>query len=112
MPRFELGVWWKENNCYDLGVYGLVLDAEDDPLSGITVEVFSEDETFTTTTDSDGEYHIHIGSLLDYPDGTTWYIQIKDEGQVASEKIEWNTSHDCDDKDEIQVLRLEWKRKS
>ncbi len=111
-PRFELSSWWKENNCYDLGVYGIVLDAQGNPLSGITIEVIGNDETFTTTSGSDGEYNIHLGSLLDFPDGAAWYIQLKDKGQVVSDKLEWNISHNCDDDDEIQVLRLEWKRKS
>jgi hypothetical protein len=108
---FELGTWWKENNCYDLGVYGTVTDDQDNAISGITIEVVQDDSTFTTTSASDGTYNIHLGSLLDYSDGATWYIQLRENGQIVSEKLEWNTSHDCDDADDIQVLRLEWKRK-
>lgn len=108
---FELGAWWKENNCYDLGVYGVVTDAQDNALSGITIEVVHEDKIFTTTSDSDGAYNIYLGSLVDFEDGATWYIHLKESGQIVSEKLEWNTSRDCDDTDDIQVLRLEWKRK-
>lgn len=110
--RFALGSWWKENNCYDLGVYGLVFDAQDNPIKGITIEVVGDDDTFTDTSASNGGYDIHLGSLLDHPDDTTWYVQLKDNGQIVSEKLEWDTSHDCNDKDQIQVLHLEWKRKS
>ena len=110
--RFELGTWWKENNCYDLGVYGIILDAQDNPLEGITVEVVGEEETYSATSDDDGNYDVHLGSLLDHPDDATWYVQLKEDGQIVSEKIEWNTSHDCEDEDEIQILHLEWRRKS
>lgn len=110
--RFELGTWWKENNCYDLGVYGIVFDAQGNPLKGVTVEVIGEEETYSATSDGDGNYNIHLGSLPDHEDGATWYIQLKENGQIVSQKIEWTTSQDCDDTDDIQVLHLEWKRKS
>lgn len=110
--RFELGTWWKENNCYDLGVYGLIFDAQDNRLEDITVEVIGEEDTYSETSDDDGEYDVHLGSLLDHPDDATWYIQLKDGDQIVSEKIEWNTSQNCDDEDDIQVLHLEWRRKS
>ena len=109
--RFELGTWWKENNCYDLGVYGLILDVQDNSIEGITIEVIGAEDTYTATSDDDGSYDIHLGSLLDHPDGATWFVQLKENGQIVSQKIEWTTSQDCDDKDEIQVLHLEWKRK-
>jgi hypothetical protein len=109
--NFQLSSWWKENNCYDLGVYGVVLDTDDDPLDDITIEVVGDEDTFTETTDSDGRYDIHLGSLLDYPDGATWYVRLKDGGQIVSDQLEWNTSQDCSDDDEIQILRLEWKRR-
>ncbi len=110
--RFELGTWWKENNCYDLGVYGIVFDVQDNPLEDITIEVIGEEESYSATSDDDGNYDIHLGSLLDHPDDATWYVQLKEGNQIVSEKIEWNTSQNCDDEDEIQVLHLEWKRKS
>jgi hypothetical protein len=92
-------------------VYGLVLDTDDDPLKDITIEVVGDDDTFTETTDSDGSYDIHLGSLLDYSDGATWYVRLKDGGQIVSDQLEWSTSHDCSDDDEIQVLHLEWRRR-
>jgi len=107
-----LGTWWKENHCYDLGVYGIIFDAQDNPLMGITVEVVGEDETFTATSDEDGDYDIHIGALPDQPNGATWYIQLKENDQIVSERIEWETSQDCEDEDDIQILYLEWKRDS
>lgn len=110
--RFELGTWWKENNCYDLGVYGIILDAQDNPLENITVEVIGEEETYSATSDDDGNYDVHLGSLLDHPDDATWYVQLKEGDQIVSEKIEWDTSQNCDDEDEIQILHLEWRRKS
>jgi len=109
--RFELGSWWKQTNCYDLGVYGIIFDAQANPLQGITVEVIGEEDTYTATSDEDGNYDVHLGSLLDHPDGATWYVQLKENGQIVSKKIEWNTSQDCDGEDEIQILHLEWKRK-
>jgi hypothetical protein len=109
--RFVLGTWWKENNCYDLGVYGIVFDAQGNALKDITIEVLGEEKTYSTTSDGDGDYNIHLGSLLDHEDGATWYIQLKENGQIVSEKIQWNTSQDCNDEDKIQILHLEWKRK-
>jgi hypothetical protein len=109
--RFDLGTWWKENNCYDLGVYGIILDTQDNTIEGITVEVIGAEDTYTATSDDDGNYDIHLGSLLDHPDGATWFVQVKENSQIVSQKIEWNTSQDCEDQDEIQVLHLEWKRK-
>ena len=109
---FDTGNWWKENNCYDFGVYGSVFDANDNPLSGITVEVIGEDETYTATSASDGSYSIHLGSLLDHPDGADWYVQLKENGRIVSGQTPWETSRDCDDEDEIQILYMEWKRKS
>jgi hypothetical protein len=109
---FELGTWWKENNCYDLGVYGIIFDAQGNPLKGITVEVIGEEETYSETSDGDGEYDIHLGTLLDHPDNATWYVQLKEGDRIVSERIEWNSSRDCEDHDMIQILRLEWKRKS
>ncbi len=70
------------------------------------------DETYTSTSSDDGSYTIRFGTLLDYPDGMTWYAQLKNNGQAISDRFEWPTSHDCDDKDEIQVLHLEWMRES
>jgi hypothetical protein len=109
---FELGTWWKENNCYDLGVHGIIRDAQDNPLKGISVEVIGEEETYSEKSDGDGEYDIHLGTLLDHPDDATWYVQLKEGGQIVSEKIEWASSRDCEDEDMIQILRLEWKRTS
>jgi hypothetical protein len=107
-----LGTWWKENNCYDLGVYGIISDAQGNPLEGITVEVIGENETYTAQSDDDGSYDIHLGSLPDHPNGAIWYVQLREGDQVVSEKIEWDTTQNCDDEDDIQVLRLEWRRKS
>lgn len=112
VARYKLGTWWKENHCYDLGVYGIIFDAQDNPLMGITVEVVGDDETFTATSDEDGDYDIHIGSLPDHPNGATWYIQLKENDQIVSQRIEWETSQDCEDEDDIQILYLEWKRDS
>ncbi len=111
-PRFEPSAWWKENSCSKLGVYGSVYDAGGNPLAGITIEVRGDDDTFITTSASDGSYNIYLGSLLDYQDGTAWYVQLKEQGQIVSEMVEWNTSRDCEDKEEIQIVYLEWKRKS
>jgi len=93
-------------------VYGIVFDAQDNRLEDVTIEVIGEEDTYSATTDDDGDYDIHLGSLLDHPDGATWYVQLREGDQIVSEKIEWNTSQNCDDEDDIQVLRLEWRRKS
>ena len=108
---FETGNWWKENNCYDLGVYGLVIDAQDNPVKGMIVEVFGAESNFNATSDEEGRYNIHLGSLLDHEDGATWFMRLNDQGQVVSKELEWNTSRDCEDEDDIQVLYMEWKRK-
>jgi hypothetical protein len=110
--RFELGTWWKENNCYDLGVHGIIFDAQGNPLKGISVEVIGEEETYSAESDGDGEYDVHLGTLLDHPDDAKWYVQLKEGVQIVSQKIEWATSRDCENGDKIQILRLEWKRKS
>jgi hypothetical protein len=111
--QFELYSYQKENNCDDLGIDGAVYDAQGNPLPGITIEVIGGDETFTATSANDGTYNIHLGSLRDLPDETTaWYVQLKDKGQIVSDKLGWTTSHDCSDAEAIQVVHLEWKRTS
>jgi hypothetical protein len=109
--RFDTGSWWKENHCYDLGVYGIVFDAQDKPLQGITIEVIGEEDSYSTTSDDDGDYDIHLGSLLDHPDGAKWLMQLRENNQIVSKPIEWNTSRDCEDEDNIQILHMEWKRR-
>jgi hypothetical protein len=109
--RFELYSYRKENNCDDLGIQGVVYDAQGNPLPGITIEVTGSDETYTATSASDGTYNIHLGSLRDLPDeASTWYVQLKDKDQIVSDKLGWTTSHDCGDAEAIQVVHLEWKR--
>jgi hypothetical protein len=111
--RFELYSYRKENNCDDLGIDGSIYDPQGNPLPGITIEVMGGDETFTATSANDGTYNIHLGSLRDLPEGaTTWYIQLKDQDQIVSDKLGWTTSHDCGDAEAIQVVHLEWKRTS
>ena len=113
VERFDPGSWWKENNCFDLGVYGIIFDAQGNPIEGITVEVIGTEDTYTATSDDDGNYDVHLGSLLDHPDGAKWLMQLRENGQIVSKPpIEWNTSRDCEDEDQIQILRMEWKRKS
>lgn len=90
----------------------MVSDAQDNPLEDIIVEVIGEEETYSATSDEDGDYDIHLGSLLDHPDGAKWNVQLKEGDQIVSDKIEWNTSQNCDDTDDIQILHLEWRRKS
>lgn len=111
-PSFELYSYSKENNCDDLGVYGAIFDAQGNPLPGITIEVIGSDDIFTSTSAIDGTYNLLLGPLPDYPDGATWYVQLKDKGQVVSDKLGWTTSRNCEDEDEIQVVHLEWKQKS
>jgi hypothetical protein len=111
--HFELYSYRKENNCDDLGIEGVVYDAQGNPLPGITIEVIGGDEAFTTTSASDGTYNIHLGSLRDLPEGAiAWYVQLKDKGQIVSDKLGWTTSHDCGDAEAIQIVHLEWKRTS
>jgi len=109
--RFEVSGWWKRNDCSDLSVHGLVFDAQGNPLNGITVEVLGEEDTYAATSGEDGSYNIQLGSLLDQAEGATWHIQLRENNQIVSKKIEWNTSLDCQDADKIQVLHVEWKRK-
>jgi hypothetical protein len=112
-PQFELYSYRKENNCDDLGIDGTVYDAQGNPLPGITIEVIGENETFTATSGSDGTYNIHLGSLRDLPDeASVWHVQLKDKGQIVSDKLGWTTSHDCSDAEAIQVVHLDWKRTS
>jgi hypothetical protein len=109
--RYELGTWWKENNCYDLGVYGIVFDDDDDPKSDVDIRVVGGGDKFKTETDDDGTYDFNLGSLLDYEDGEEWKIWLEDDDEQVSETIVWNSSRDCDDSDQIQVLYLEWNEK-
>lgn len=108
--HFQLISAQRENNCYNLGVSGLIRDANGRPLPGITIEVVKGDRTFKAISFSDGRYSIHLGSLADYPEGSKWHVYLKEGQETVSDKLEWETSRNCNDPNKIQILRLEWKR--
>ena len=66
------------------------------------------DGPFSDQTDENGRYDIYIGPL-DRVGGNKYEAKVIGSGNVTSEDtVEWETSKDCHDGGEIQVMQIEW----
>ncbi len=108
-----------ENNCADIGVTGTVRDkGNDEPIPNVMVEVRRTDNDddefqgpFSARTDQNGRYNIYIGPKDDVGHIELKALVVGDASVISEDEPEWETSSDCKDDDEIQVMEIHWGRK-
>ena len=105
----------EENDCANVGVTGRVRDrGNDDPVQWVTIQVTGDDDDdefngpFIGKTGSDGRYAIFIGPINEVGH-SRFKVEVIGGPNVESEDIvEWETSDDCHDGQESQVLDIRW----
>ena len=107
-------------NCYDIGMYGQVLDANGLPKEGVTLqygELNVGGSNFTATTDVDGQYSVALILGSKDADNTkkshVWFAQVLENGKPASETFKWqsDTTKDCDKTNSVQVKEVNFQRR-
>lgn len=91
------------------GFFGQVLDAQGNPVAGVSLVIWYRDGTAASgvaTTDEAGYYEIH---LADAPLAGTWSIQVlTDDRQPASKLFTFETDEDTEAG--IQQIQVLWKQ--
>ena len=103
-------------NCYDIGMYGKVVDADGIPLGCVGVEYGEEGiSTMNGATDVDGEFKLAL--IVDNRENAkkshVWYIRLMVNGQPASETFKWrsDTIKDCEKDNSVQVKEIKFRRR-
>ena len=108
-PLFEFDSAGARPSTEWTGFFGQVLDAQGQPLSGVSVVVWYRDgvpASDVVTTDEQGAYEIQ---LAEAPLAGTWSIQVlTDDWQPASKLFTFNT--DTDTTSGVQQIQVIWKR--
>lgn len=105
-----------DQNCYDIGMIGRVVDADGIPIGGVSIE-YGEDGigTMHATTDVDGEFKLAL--IYDNRENAkkshVWYIRLMENGQPASETFKWqsDTIKDCEKSNSVQVKEINFRRR-
>jgi len=104
-------------NCYDIGMTGLVVDVNGLPLEGVVIQYGEVDiSSFTTTTDVDGQFAVPLVLSGDNKDNATkphtWFVRVLEDGKPASENFKWksDTIEDCDSTRSVQVKDVKFER--
>jgi hypothetical protein len=104
-------------NCYDIGMYGTVLDRDGFPIRGIVLEygeVNIPGSDFTTTTDANGRFT--VGLIVENKDLAQethdWFIRVIENGKPASETFYWQSDsiETCDSSLAVQVNEINFRR--
>ena len=100
-------------NCVEVAVYGTVLDANNNALSGVTVEAVGIHGTqgrHVGTVGQGGSYAIPLARFSDLPH-SEWYVAVVDDDEEVSERFHWTATAACQSNDsgDSQVLWVHWK---
>lgn len=105
-------------NCFDIGMYGVVKDVQGLPKGGLTLQYGEENvsgSNFSTTTDANGRFNVALivgnKDLAQKPH--TWFIRVLENGQPASETFRWQSDsiETCDSKLSVQVKEINFQRR-
>lgn len=111
--KYVLADAGRELNCSEVAVYGTVLDANNRPLPGVTVEVVGIHGTagrFVGVVGDDGRYRVQMARFADLP-YSEWYVAVFENDEEVSERFHWTATSACQSNDsgDSQVLRVDWK---
>ena len=100
-------------NCREVAVYGTVLNANNHPLPGVTIEAVGIHGTQgrdVGTVGEDGTYSIPLAQFSDLPH-SEWYVAVFEGGEEVSERFHWTATAACQSTDsgDSQVLWVHWK---
>jgi hypothetical protein len=104
-------------NCYDIGMYGTVIDRDGFPIPGAVIEygeVNVPGSDFTMATDGNGRFTVGlIVANKDLAKEThNWFVRIIENGKPASETFYWQSDsiEACDSTLSIQVKEIDFRR--
>jgi hypothetical protein len=106
----------RHQNCFDIGMYGVVEDQEGFPKGGVVVEYGEQGiSRFTATTDASGRYALALivanKDLAKRPH--TWFIRVIEDGKPASDTFTWQSDsiETCDSRLSAQVMEINFFRR-
>jgi hypothetical protein len=111
--KYVLAGTERQLNCFEVVVYGTVLDANNRPLAGVTIEAVGIHGTqgrHVGTVGEDGTYTIPLARFSALPH-SEWYIAIFEGNEEVSERFHWTATAACQSSDsgDSQVLWVHWK---
>ncbi len=111
--RFVLAGTDRKLNCSEVAVYGTVLDANNQPLPGVRIEVVGIHGTqgrHEGIVGADGAYAVWLAPLSDLP-RSEWYVAVVEGDEEVSERFHWTATANCHSSDsgDSQVLWVHWK---
>jgi hypothetical protein len=108
----------QHQNCYDIGMYGVVEDADGFPRSGAVLQYGEQGvagSNFTATTDASGRYT--VGLIVANKDlakeSHNWFVRVIENNQPASETFTWQSDsiETCDSDLAAQVMEVNFIRR-
>lgn len=111
--KYVLAGTERQLNCFEVAVYGTVLDASNRALSGVTIEAVGIHGTqgrHVGTVGEDGTYAIPLARFSELPH-SEWYVAIFEGNEEVSERFHWTATAACQSSDsgDSQVLWVHWK---
>ncbi len=105
-----------ENNCYDIGMKGTVVDVNGIPIEGVDIRYGEWNiGEMHARTDVDGSFALPlvVDNRTNAKRSHVWYIQLMENGQPASEVFKWqsDTVKDCDEDNSVQVKVIDFRRR-
>jgi hypothetical protein len=103
-------------NCYDIGMFGRVTDANGIPKEGVTVEYGEAGiGTMLVTTDVDGQYRVPlvVNNVENAKRTHVWYVRVLENNALVSDTFKWQSDSikDCDQPDSVQVKEVNFRRR-
>jgi hypothetical protein len=108
----------RHQNCFDIGMYGVVEDADGFPQGGVVLQYGEQGvagSNFTTTTDASGRFAVGMivgnDDLADQPHD--WFIRVLENGQPASDTFTWRSDsiETCESDLAAQVMEINFIRR-
>ena len=111
--KYVLAGTERQLNCFEVAVYGTVLDANNRPLAGVTIEAVGIHGTqgrHVGIVGEDGTYTIPLARFSELPH-SEWYVAIFEGNEEVSERFHWTATAACQSSDsgDSQVLWVHWK---
>ena len=100
-------------NCFEVAVYGTVLDANNRALPGVSIEAVGIHGTqgrHVGAVGEDGSYALPLARFSDLPH-SEWYVAVVENDEEVSERFHWTATAACQSSDsgDSQVLWVHWK---
>lgn len=132
LPPYRVAGQRTEPNCFVLRVRGRVLDANNLPLQGVSLQVGEVNvpgSVFDITTDANGRYVFDFGGPTDRDQ--SWFVVPRENGRNAADKpFVWQTDANftveedndddgidnsldkCEFSDSVQIMTVDWRRRA